>query len=315
MTYRYINRPQKVTVPCFYCEKPTTVKPFKLRTGKNIFCCFECYCKSRVTSTIEKCSECSKLFSIQPSKKTTEHPFCSVKCRKDSNRTTKPCAHCGILVTRIKAKFITENIFCSRSCTKKYRSLTRKVQVNCILCNKSLIVNKNIAENQKTFRCSDCKNIPKPKKEVKPSTVPRKKVEKLSKKVTVQCAFCNNNIEIYQSKLKYNKNFYCNPQCRKSHIIGPNNPAYRSGDGRKPNYGPNWRSQRRLAKIRDNYTCQHCGKATKKSRGLHVHHIIPFYKFNGDYEAANDLMNLITLCYTCHPKAEKGLIAIQPKLL
>jgi predicted HNH restriction endonuclease len=48
---------------------------------------------------------------------------------------------------------------------------------------------------------------------------------------------------------------------------------------------------------------------------LEVHHIQPAYLFNGDHDAANQLSNLICLCVTCHKKAEKGSIAIQPKLI
>ena len=39
-------------------------------------------------------------------------------------------------------------------------------------------------------------------------------------------------------------------------------------------------------------------------RSLDVHHIIPFRRFAGDWRAANDLANLLTLCPTCHAKAD-----------
>jgi 5-methylcytosine-specific restriction endonuclease McrA len=53
-------------------------------------------------------------------------------------------------------------------------------------------------------------------------------------------------------------------------------------------YGPNWLKQRRLA---------------RKRKELSVHHIIPFRSFNGDWERANELPNLICLCeYPCHRK-------------
>jgi predicted HNH restriction endonuclease len=48
---------------------------------------------------------------------------------------------------------------------------------------------------------------------------------------------------------------------------------------------------------------------------LHVHHIRPYKEFNGNYWEANDLRNLITLCYTCHHKVERsGLPCPQPLL-
>ena len=47
-------------------------------------------------------------------------------------------------------------------------------------------------------------------------------------------------------------------------------------------------------------------KAHKKKykSSLEVHHIKPFRFFENDYMAANDLENLITLCISCHKKAE-----------
>lgn len=73
--------------------------------------------------------------------------------------------------------------------------------------------------------------------------------------------------------------------------------------------GPNWATQRRLARERDHYTCQVCG-ATEESlnREHDVHHIKPFKEFgyipgvNENYMEANALDNLITLCRSCHSR-------------
>ena len=72
--------------------------------------------------------------------------------------------------------------------------------------------------------------------------------------------------------------------------------------GKPNNYGPNWDQQRKLARQRDQYTCQLCGMPEKGSNH-HVHHKIPFRQFTS-YEQANRLENLITLCPACHQKAE-----------
>jgi len=70
-------------------------------------------------------------------------------------------------------------------------------------------------------------------------------------------------------------------------------------------YGKNWTVQRGLALERDGGKCRVCGK---KPDGWNndVHHIIPVHKFNGDYIAANDLGNLITLCRYHHNQIEMG---------
>ena len=69
-------------------------------------------------------------------------------------------------------------------------------------------------------------------------------------------------------------------------------------------YGPSWPMQRKIARNRDNHTCQRCG-ATEEELGheLSVHHIIP-YRTSKDSSPGN----LICLCDTndngCHMYCE-----------
>lgn len=81
----------------------------------------------------------------------------------------------------------------------------------------------------------------------------------------------------------------------------------------KPNdYGPNWQQQRQQALSRDCYRCRTCGSEAKTGQGLHIHHIRPFRDYgyipdrNEAYIQANDLDNLVTLCASCHRRAEAG---------
>ncbi|MGQ9517379.1 MAG: DEAD/DEAH box helicase [Anaerolineae bacterium] len=75
-------------------------------------------------------------------------------------------------------------------------------------------------------------------------------------------------------------------------------------------YGPNWESQRRLARQRDGYRCRQCGTPEPPGREHDVHHLRPFREFgylagvNERYLQANALDNLITLCPRCHRLAE-----------
>jgi DEAD/DEAH box helicase domain-containing protein len=82
----------------------------------------------------------------------------------------------------------------------------------------------------------------------------------------------------------------------------------------RPNeYGPNWRQQRRKALERDGYRCRTCG-ANGGPGGitLHVHHIRPFRDYNyipgvnENYLQANQVDNLVSLCPSCHRRAEAG---------
>lgn len=80
----------------------------------------------------------------------------------------------------------------------------------------------------------------------------------------------------------------------------------------RPNdYGPNWQAQRKLVLERDGYRCRTCG-ASGDEILLHVHHIRPFREYgyvpgeNENYRIANQLDNLVTLCPSCHRRAESG---------
>lgn len=69
-------------------------------------------------------------------------------------------------------------------------------------------------------------------------------------------------------------------------------------------YGGRWHRQRTAALKRDNHVCQGCGILARRVRGgLHVHHIIPF-KLWPDQDSANDLANLLSLCPSCHKRAD-----------
>lgn len=74
-------------------------------------------------------------------------------------------------------------------------------------------------------------------------------------------------------------------------------------------YGPTWQKQRKLALERDDHTCQLCRASGTL---LHVHHIKPFREFgyirgeNRRDEVANRVENLITVCPSCHQRAESG---------
>jgi DEAD/DEAH box helicase domain-containing protein len=76
-------------------------------------------------------------------------------------------------------------------------------------------------------------------------------------------------------------------------------------------YGPTWSRQRDLARARDGYRCQACG-LPEQDRAHDVHHKTPFRAFRSDggqidYQAANRLENLVTLCPACHRRAETAV--------
>lgn len=84
-------------------------------------------------------------------------------------------------------------------------------------------------------------------------------------------------------------------------------------------YGPDWPRVRLAVRKRDGFRCQICG-TPETGREHDVHHKIPFRAFMHErtetsagvilpsvIERANRLDNLITLCPTCHHKAEQNV--------
>jgi len=71
-------------------------------------------------------------------------------------------------------------------------------------------------------------------------------------------------------------------------------------------YGSDWPRIRKIVLQRDSYACQACG-ALERERPHHVHHKIPLRSFTS-LERANALENLITLCPSCHHRAEMSVL-------
>ncbi|GGK79511.1 hypothetical protein GCM10009067_34780 [Haloarcula sebkhae] len=101
--------------------------------------------------------------------------------------------------------------------------------------------------------------------------------------------------------------------------VGPDHHNWKEQPGHEwREYGDNWDEQRQKALERDDYTCQTPGcEWTQEDhreafkRGLHVHHIRPLSAFGVDenevdFERANRLENLVTVCAEHHHLWERA---------
>ena len=117
------------------------------------------------------------------------------------------------------------------------------------------------------------------------------------------CAVCSKPYSVSKAQIKLRGSKYCSRKCMNLSLSvnrrAENNPNWHGGP---VEYGSNWSFQRKQARKRDNYTCRNCDV---KRRGLDVHHIIPIRFFENDFDSANDLSNLITLCRQCHKTIER----------
>ena len=124
----------------------------------------------------------------------------------------------------------------------------------------------------------------------------------------MNCVECTTTLQGRQIK-------FCSRECKERYArrcytpsqsdwSGPSSPRWKGGcrywsKGRwgKDKNGLSWKTQRRLAWERDDFTCQHCGE--RKSRKPDVHHINPWMNSH-----SHALDNLICLCQSCHLKEE-----------
>jgi 5-methylcytosine-specific restriction endonuclease McrA len=128
-------------------------------------------------------------------------------------------------------------------------------------------------------------------------------------KQIVECIVCGTSVERYPSNI--GNVTVCSEPCRASWLsksfAGPGHPNWKGGGN--ADYGTGWNEIRRQALERDGHQCVVC-KTTREELGRNpdVHHIIPVREFietdGFSREDAHFLDNVISLCISCHRKAE-----------
>lgn len=138
--------------------------------------------------------------------------------------------------------------------------------------------------------------------------------------ITKSCVVCGKAFYVKPCNVHNAK--FCSQRCHgiesSVHIrtrTRPSNsehPLWRGG--RQYYYGPTWIRQQKLARERDNHTCQMCGKIeSENKRKLDVHHIQDFREFGLEHsEKANQLNNLVALCRRCHSHVTNGIATWPP---
>lgn len=165
------------------------------------------------------------------------------------------------------------------------------VQKTCPICNKTFYIRLCKAEQRK-FCSRECY-----KKSVYGEGNPSYKNAKREK----DCEYCGKEFSYFPSVRKDAK--FCSRSCLAKSRLGENASNWKGGH--KQYYGNNWIFKREKARQRDNYTCQNCGiKEKDLGRELDVHHIKPFDVCE-NYQEANNINNLMSLCYSCHHIIEK----------
>jgi endogenous inhibitor of DNA gyrase (YacG/DUF329 family) len=277
------------------------------------------------TDSTRKCLQCgAPVTAADPRSK-----YCSRKCAGLARRThdhapVRECEQCGESFGVKDPK--RRNRFCSVACasanqwTKRERMAKRTRE--CDFCGKTYeyVYRANRPHKFCTYECfTESKRAKAPKESPKNGFVQADDGQwwyfwadgkHRTRAYEKNCEWCGKSFIAATGR----KAPFCSRECSGSwkHSEGLTG-ATKSGEG-SPQWrgghlyyrGPNWSRQRAAARRRDDNTCQDCGLTREEhGRELEVHHIIPFRHFGiKEYERANELPNLISLCRPCHLKRE-----------
>jgi 5-methylcytosine-specific restriction endonuclease McrA len=228
---------------------------------------------------------------------------------KSLTQATKVCDVCGEEFNVSSSRADTAR-FCSRSCQRE-RWETRWTVVPCDQCGSDVERLKwNVEEFDHTFCDENCRRE-------WTADYLSGETSPFYKCVEVKCHTCSEQLTRHAWEISRSERFFCDKDCLgkwRETTTGPEHPRWKGGFS--PYYGPNWHLQRRRALERDDYTCQSCGvnqsdHTETMGRELDVHHIRRKESFGTDYDSANDLNNLVTLCRSCH-KTWEG-IPLRPR--
>lgn len=251
------------------------------------------------------CEHCRKEFTSYAAQR-----FCSRACQKAACRNTTTCPNCG---TEFWYHRSWPRIYCSRKCSAAHNALSNLGVVllppqHCEQCGKEITADKYA---RRRFCSQECFGA-----YLTTRTGNLHPTYKAESHVERTCEECGKTFTTHQWEIDKGWGRFCGRPCAARWqareqganplpvMSGPDNPRWKGGY--EPYYGPNWRSQRRNARRRDNYTCQRCGVTESElGRQLDVHHVHRFGDFGPDrYQEANQLDNLICLCYACHTWVE-----------
>lgn len=246
------------------------------------------------------CQTCNKEFH-DPRHAHRNPKYCSQKCRGIGlqKRNEIKCKHCG---KKFQALQSNENRqYCSRECRDKgIIDQSKKTIFVCDWCNKEF---ETWTYRRPRFCSRQCTSE-------FAAHQPKPNARRPENFITLNCNECGKPYTVHKIYTEQRNSYFCSAACKgkdqAKKMSGKKNPNWKGGFN-PDDYGPNWGSQSRKARKRDNYTCQVCGYKSR-IRNLDVHHIKPLVTFNGDYLSANKLSNLICLCRKCHREVEHNKI-------
>jgi 5-methylcytosine-specific restriction endonuclease McrA len=274
------------------------------------------------------CEQCGAQFTRPPSYTTRHNPrYCSGTCRQRAADAPPMnlCLTCH-RPFRTEPRNRGTRKYCSRACSA--RSQVKRVERLCQTCGavflvRPCMVNSSYGSGHTAEYCSHtcmvrglhAKRRGQPFSEEHRAAISRARAGRVFPNLwlppeTFTCLQCKQTITLHGTKKASEHRTgrrvhqVCSRRClyayRREHPEA--NPDYWGGPF--PTYGPNWQEQRQRALQRDQYTCRRCGGVPAQPNQLQVHHLRPRRDCGDNWELADAIGNLITLCTSCHKLSE-----------
>lgn len=234
------------------------------------------------------------------------------------------CDQCGEIYREPQCS-AERSRFCSNECQAEWRSesghfvgetnprqyASSTVEVECAWCgHEKTVYRSRFEENERHFCDQRCQGDWYSENRIGEDTPNWN-----GGRVELTCGSCDGTY--LEKRHRTERSKCCSKEClrewRSENYSGENAPRWKGGY--VGYYGPNWYTQREKARERDGYECRICGMGDEDhteeyGKELPVHHIDPFRTFKPfesveDYERANSLDNLITLCDPHHHEVEQ----------
>lgn len=236
--------------------------------------------------------------------------YCNRECEgkaKSDNKTyhlIKNCENCGDLFMQPGGFIHHTRKYCSHKCRTRARNKQVSKEHQCDYCGVDMQVQPNRLEKREHVFCG---NACHSKWMGENKTGERNNAWK-GGKVELICKNCGEKYEKKPAVAEGSK--FCSYECLGEASGKIIQERYSGSDhwdwngGKEDYYGPTWQRQREKRIQLDGEQCVVCGMSKEEhkdaySKDLEVHHIRPIKTFD-NYEIANELDNLRTMCVGCH---------------
>lgn len=259
-----------------------------------------------------QCPTCQRSFDTQRGR-SVHHS--SVHNEPLPNRT---CAYCeGPFHSPYKKKH------CSGKCLAAAQPYAGKnnpnyqnkaVETDCTLCGTSFTYYPSNKEGKFCAECVETRNWQDSPHATGKNLTGANNPNWVGGKQKVECTVCGTVERRYPSNISGDITV-CSEECRRAWLseafTGSGHPNWKGGPS--TDYGQGWNRVRAAALERDEYECQLCGKGPEAiGRNPDVHHIVPVRWFRNRERvaetAAHSLDNVVSLCITCHRRADHGKV-------